>query len=144
MKYLLLAALAFVPTLGARAADQAHVSSPYRVAPRGHDEYCARASANFSQVSLENAGIIEKNSIDIPRTEVQLLAKKRLFKDIWELVYHLVLHQNDGKSLAVIVVTTSYYGECPGDAVKTYVVSKDVGELPSLKYLPDVEDRQSK
>jgi len=54
----------------------------------------------------------------------------------------LVLHPNSVKSLSAIVVTTSYYGECPGDRVKIYVISKDVGELPSLKYFPDVKDQK--
>jgi hypothetical protein len=111
--------------------------------PHSYEEYCAQATSHIAQVWLTDAGLMDLNKVDDKKTEIQLLAKKPLFKDIWEMVYHLVVHQNDGKSLSAVVVTTSYYGECPGDHVKTYVISKEVGELPSLKYLPDVKDQPS-
>lgn len=55
-------------------------------------------------------------------------------------IYHLDPHRGAGKSLAAIVVTTSHYGECPGDRVNTYMMSRAVGQLPSLQYLPEPKD----
>lgn len=140
MKSRILASLVLVATFTVQAADQ--VPAPYRVAPHSYDEYCAQATSHFAQVWLNDAGAIDLNKVDDKKTEILLLAKKPLFKDIWEAIYHLVLHQSNGKSLSAIVVTTSYYGECPGESVKTYVISSEFGELPPLKYLPEPKDEQ--
>jgi len=135
MKPWILASIALSATLSVQATDS--LPPPYRVAPHGHDRYCAIATSQFAQGQLMRAKLLDPNKVVDEKTDIQLLAKKPLFKGIWEAIYHLVLHQNDGKSLSVVVVTTSYYGECPGDDIKTYVISQELGKLPSLKYLPD-------
>ena len=43
-------------------------------------------------------------------------------------------------ALSAIVFTTSYDDECPAQGVKACVISRKLGGLPSLKYLPEPKD----
>ena len=93
------------------------------VAPHTPDWTCAHESASYSAVQLANAGLIQLNSIDDSKTEIQVLSKTPGAKG-FAAIYRIVLHAKDGKSVAIITKTSMVDGECPGGRMTTYVVSQ--------------------
>ena len=111
-------------------------SDPYAVAPRTTDWLCAMNTADLAQGYLKDAGLIDPSKVDYHKTEVHLLLKKSFGGGRYEQVFHMVLHQNDGKSVSIITEsTTESDGECPGSDVKVFVVSQELGNWPSLKWV---------
>lgn len=115
----------------AACASESSVPEAYRVAPQGTDHACALGASAYAQVDLTNAGLFDQKKLDQDKTQVTLLAKKALGKDMWESVYFMKLFQNDGKSIDVVTVSTNTPQECSVEGVKTYVVSHAFGELPA-------------
>lgn len=109
---------------------------PHAVTPRSLDWLCAQNTSQLAQGLLKNAGLIDPAKVDDQKTEVRLLLKKSFGGGRYEQVYQMVLHQNDGKSIGVITEsTTESDGECPGSAVKVFVVSHELGDWPSLEWV---------
>lgn len=112
-------------------------ADPYAVAPRTTDWLCAMNTADLAQVYLTNAGLIDQTKVDFHQTEVQLLLKKSLGAGRFEQVFFMTLRPTGGKPVSIVTVsTTESDGECPGtDGVKVYVVSQELGKLPSLDWV---------
>ncbi len=88
------------------------------------DWSCAQGSSASAQVELTNAGLIDQNKVDNARTEIRLLAKEALPKGFSRQVFELVLHEQGGRRLKVIIASRTGEGECPYDHVDTWVVSR--------------------
>lgn len=129
-KIAILYALLAVAAMSSTAYGKDVVPAPYRVTPDSVDHACALGAAAYAQVYLTNAGLFDQKKFDKTKTEVLLLAKKSVHKGMWESVYFMTLHQNDGKAINVVTVSTNTEDECAVEGVKTYVVSQQLGELP--------------
>lgn len=125
---LIVGAMSFAACAGNDAENQ--VPAPYRVNPASTDHACALGAAAYAQVELTNAGLFDQKQLDRDKTEVLLLAKKPIHKDMWESIYFVTLRQHDGKSISLVMVSTNTADECSVEAVKTYVVSHQFGDLP--------------
>jgi len=115
------------------AAKQAIV--PHAVAPNTVDWQCAINTSQIAQLDLKDIGLIDPSKVDDNKTAVRLLLKKSFGGGRHEQVYSLVIHQNDGKSVQVITESTTEAGECPSDHVKVFVVSQELGDWPSHKWV---------
>lgn len=119
-------------SLTAQAADT--VPAPYRVKPNTVDWQCAQNMSQFIQVDLQDAHLADQNKIDDKQTEIHLLMKKSFGHGRYEYIYYMVLHPDhgEGKPIALVAVGTTEAGECPSDNIKTYLVSRQFGQLPTL------------
>lgn len=110
--------------------------SPYAVVAHTVDWRCAQNTSQMAQVPLTNAGLIDQTKVDNSKTEIRLLLKKSFGHQRYEYIYHMVLHQTDGKSISIITESTAEDVECPSQDVKVYVVSREFGHSPSLDWIP--------
>jgi len=111
-------------------------ADPHTLVPRSADWMCAQNTSQYAQVLLTNEGLIDQTQVDNARTDIRLLLKHDFGGGRSEQVFHLVLHQDDGKSIAIIAEsTTESDGECPGSGVKVFVVSRELGEWPSQDWV---------
>lgn len=115
----------------AAAAKSDMPAQPYQVTPGSVDAACASGAAAYAQVYLTNAGLFDQKKFDADKTTALLLAKQPIHEGAWESVYFMTLHQNDGKSISIITVSTNTEDECSVEDIKTYVVSQELGRLPA-------------
>lgn len=109
---------------------------PYAVAPHTADWLCAQNTSQFAQGSLKEVGLVDPAQVDDDKTDIRLLLKKSFGGGRHESVFYMTLHQHDGKSVSIVTEsTTESDGECPGSAVKVFVVSHELGEWPSLDWV---------
>lgn len=135
MKRMLFLCVAVLPAMAwAKSSDHPR-ADPYAVKPQTVDWQCAINTSQIVQGQLKELGLIDPAKVDDKRTEVRMLLKHAFGGGRYEQVYLMTLHETGGRTVSVVTESTTEADECPGSGVKTFVVSHELGEWPSLDWV---------
>lgn len=135
MKCMLFLCAAMLPAMVfAKSSDQLR-TDPYTVKPQTVDWQCGINTSQIVQGQLKEIGLVDPAKVDDKRTEIRMLLKRAFGGGRYEQVYAMTLHETGGRSVSVIAESTAEADECPASGVKTFVVSHELGEWPSLDWV---------
>jgi hypothetical protein len=76
---------------------------------------------------LQNAGLVDNNTVDFKKTQVTRLASEKTGKNLYRQVHRVRFVKTSGLSITAITVNEASSQECSVSGVDVYLVSQQLG-----------------